>query len=105
MADIANTSFSSSDFDYNRETKTFVQEISSLSQGSTKQVFSQVYDDACDEGFRIVSKVTGKSVVYVVDGHDYNADNEIQGWRLIPTRDSIRRVPECKGTHVLVIND
>jgi hypothetical protein len=103
--DIASTSFWSSEFEYNPKTRTLVQEISTLSQGGSKQVFSRVYDDACDEGFKIVSKVTAHAVVYVVDGHDTNADNEIQGWRLVPTQDSVRRVPACKGTHVLVIND
>jgi hypothetical protein len=105
MADIAITSFFSSDFSYDREQKMFTEEISTLSQGGRRQVFSQVYDDACDEGFKMISKVTGKIVYYVVDSEDRDGENELQGWRLVPTRDSIRRVPECKGTSVLIIND
>jgi len=110
--DIANTTFSSKDFDYSAENKMFSQEMSMLDKGGKRQVFSQVYDDACDEGFKMISKATGKAVYYVVDSEDRDGENEdrdgeneILGWRLVPTRDSIRRVPECKGTHVLIIND
>jgi len=104
MADIANTQFESKQFDWHADTQTFVEEISTLSQGGKVRVFSQVYDDACDEGFVMISSKTGQRVVYVVDGHDMN-DGDIMGWKLIPTRDSIRRVPSCKGTKVLIIND
>jgi hypothetical protein len=102
------TTLSSSEFDYNKETKTFSADISMLTNGGRRNVFVQVYNDAIDQGVRVVSVVTGKEVVYVVDGIDYLAPHdcdEIAGWRLIPTDESIRKVPQCKGTKMLIVND
>lgn len=85
--------------------KTLVAEISELSSGNRRQVFGQVYQDSCDEGLRVVSAKTGASVDFYVYKTDNGSEGEIAGWRLRPTRESIKRVPTCERVEVLVIND
>jgi hypothetical protein len=88
-------------FHYHPEDRLFTQEISSLGKDFR---FGQVYDDACDEGFVLISKKTEKEIILYVDRHDMN-DDEIVGWWLKPTSESIKKVPEAQGIRVLVIND
>jgi hypothetical protein len=96
--------FSSDIFFFHKDTNTFSVDMSQLDEGGTSPVWEAAYNDACDEGFKMVSSKTGQSVMYVVEQIDKNADQEIQGWHLIPTAESIRRVPACKGTKILVVN-
>lgn len=91
-------------FTYNEKTKTFVGESSELSG----QYLSRLYDDACDVGLCIVSHTTGKQVTYYMD-KEYTKgtvwDEEITHWTYLPTSESLRQVPDCKGTSVTVFND
>lgn len=105
--------FSTKDFHFNQQTGVLSQEISSLSQGSRRPVFHQVYGDACDEGITLYSPDTEMEVNFAVDGYDYNGsgeDREIAGWKLIPTRESLRKLPpvlraRAEKLRVLIIND
>lgn len=100
--------FSTKGFTFVRETGSLVEEISTLSQGGKIQVWGQVYDDAADEGFTLVSHRTGVEVVYYLDHEEYSGqgeDREIAGWRFYPTEESKRQYPQCRNTSVLVIND
>jgi hypothetical protein len=54
----------SSKFDFNSKMKMFTQEASML--GSSFKI-GRVYDDACDEGFAIISKKTGNKAVFVLE--------------------------------------
>jgi hypothetical protein len=96
--------FSSKSFFFTPESNLFTVDMSTLDNGGTRPVFHQVYNDSIDEGFTMVSSSTGQNVDYVIDRTDYNNDNEILGWNLIPTDESIRKVPRCKGTRVLIVN-
>jgi hypothetical protein len=82
----------------------FTQEISTLSMGGKLSVFHRVYTDACDEGLILVSDKTGREVEFVVDSID-KSDGDIAGWRLVPTKESIRKVPSARGLRMLIIND
>lgn len=95
---------STEELDYDKETKTFSAEISILDNGGSRLVWCQAYTDACDDGIKVVSHMSGKEIMYVVDRKD-EIEGEIQGWHLIPTDESIRRVPECKGTKLFIVND
>lgn len=46
--------------------------------------FGRVYDDAADEGFKLLSPRTGQEIVLAVNSVKRNADNEIQWWDLRP---------------------
>lgn len=99
---------STNQLDYDIEKKQFSAEMSTLDMGGTTPVWCQAYNDACDEGIKVVSAHTGKSVMYVVEKVDYigeGSDREIAGWHLIPTAESIRQVPMCKGSTLFIIND
>jgi hypothetical protein len=101
---MAPITISTKQLDFNKETKTFSAEISMLDNGGRLNIWHQAYSDACDEGIKVESHVTGKEVMYVVDRRD-ESEGEVHGWHLIPTKDSIRSVPECKGTKLFIMND
>ena len=105
MAVICWKRLSTKDFHYSVDTKNFVAEISTLSQGRTRAVFDQVYDDACDEGFVLVSHKTGEEVTFVVDKIDQDSEGDIAGWHLIPINRKSGRRDISKDFTVLVIND
>lgn len=94
---------STKQFNYDKATRTFSADMSTLDQGRRFNVWHQAYSDACDEGIRLESHITGKEVMYVVEKRDMN-DTDIAGWHLVPTKESIRKVPECKGTKMFIVN-
>lgn len=99
--------FSSNQFFFDKQTKLFTTDMSMLDNGRTVQVFHKVYQDAIDQGFIMVSHHTGKEITFVIDkidGGDEEHDGEIMGWNLVPTAESIRKIPACKGMRVLIIN-
>jgi hypothetical protein len=101
---------SSKSFDWFADRRIFIAEISELPsfyrpghfRGSFQ--FEQVYPDACDVGFTMISDRTGEEVVFAMTSTDMNGD-EIAGWRFTPTRESVRRFPRCAGVSALIIND
>ena len=56
---------------------------------------SQVWDDACDEGFVVVSHRTGAQIIFTLDKVDVT-DNEINGWNFVSV---------CGKYKILIIND
>lgn len=100
---MATSTVSSRLFDWNPAKRLFVEEMSTL-QASANFDLRQIYPDACDAGFTMVSARTGREVDFVMCSTD-RSGGEVQGWRFEPTRDSIRRDPACAGLSVLIIND
>ena len=66
--------------------------------------FEQVYPDACDQGFTLVSHKTGFEVT-VVNTHTETQDGEIKWWEFKPTAESKRRVPLMRDFEVTLFND
>jgi len=96
----------SSLFTYSVASKSFSTEISTLSANVPNgRVFHQVYPDACDQGLTLISDLTGKAVDYAVDRYIYGPEGELDAWKLVPTRESIRKVPSVKGTSMTIFND
>ncbi len=95
MAVIGNT-ISSSSFFYDKSTKTFSADASEL-----KQFLSQLYDDACDAGFVMLSSRTGTRQPYYLD-REIKQDNEVMGWELLP---ALPYKTGAEGTKVVVFND
>lgn len=58
----------------------------------------QVYDDACDIGFTLVSGRTGKPAVFAFSGTD-RVEDEVAGWRFTCV------TPGLKHLDALIIND
>jgi hypothetical protein len=87
-------------FDWSAKDKQFTVEASTLG----KNAIGQVYDDACDEGFTMVSARTGKTATfYLVSRERYQG--EVTGWTLKPTGETLRKQPQLKGVTVRVFND
>lgn len=79
--------FTSSQFDFHADTRTYVQEISMLGCPALQTV---VFDEA----------------VYEYAGSDKDASNEdTYGWRYKPTMGAVEKNPAIAGTQVLIIND
>jgi hypothetical protein len=87
---------SSSKFTYHQGT--FVCEDSDFGKVGLIDRLGQVYDDACDLGFTIVSQKTGREVVFAQDGED-RRDGEVMGWRFVCV------TPGHKNLKALIIND
>lgn len=67
-----------------------------------------IYNDACDVGFAVKSVHTGQVVTYVMVKPFYRGDGEdteLAGWEYVPTSESERQVPDCKGTKATIFND
>ena len=91
---------STNKFHYHSGEKLFTQEISSLGNFS----FGQIYPDACDEGFILVSHKTGAKITLYVSKCDMDGI-EILGWHLKPTPESVKKNPRISGIRMLIIND
>lgn len=85
-------------FDYQQDSKTFVEEISTLSSGKPVKLWGQLFDDACDLGFVLVSPRTGKEIPFYLSSTDQDCDGDVTGWNFKPVDSSI-------PFSVLIIND
>ena len=83
---------SSSRFTYSKGT--FIAEASEL--GSFR--LGRVYDDACDEGFTVISEKTGKPAVFAFNKEIQNGD-EVGGWEFVCV------TPGLKQLKAVVFND
>lgn len=105
MTVICSTRHSSELFTWVPSSQRFVAEASDFTVGN---YMSQVFDDACDEGFIIVSHRTGAEVLYVYDGRD-EAGDETLGWKFKPfnrkTGRPVRLGEPGFGTSVYIFND
>lgn len=68
---------SSAHFDYLPHERQFLAFASDL-QGSFK--LGRIFDDACDEGFKIRSAKTGKTEIFVLTEILKDQEGDIQGW-------------------------
>ena len=87
------------DFSYFKDTKVFVSEISSII--NSKRLFGQLYNDACDIGFVLVSEKTGKSQAYYLK-EEKRFDGDYQSWTFLP---AVPVLPALKDSKVIVYND
>jgi len=91
---------STRDFTYTDQT--FVSEASTLGFKVGWPNFGRVYDDACDEGFTLISQRTGKECVMVI--HEIVSDDDYSGgWKRIILRPA--KPSERKLFRVVIYND
>jgi hypothetical protein len=72
--------FSTKQFTYDPEVKTFATEMSSLPSSP----FKRVYDDACDVGFELESHKTGKRILFTLAAENKD-DGETISWLFLST--------------------
>jgi protocatechuate 3,4-dioxygenase beta subunit len=85
--------------------KTLSADISDLSMGNTKQVFGQVYDDACDDGLILVSHKTGQEVRMVVTRTVHDKEGDVTHWCLRSVRADERRLELPYTLELTIYND
>ena len=79
----------------------FVAELSDL---RPYRVLGPLYDDACDQGFQLVSQWSG-NVVPMTLSEQKDHEGDISVWIFKPTSEAIRKVPVCAGIEVHILND
>lgn len=90
------------DFSWHPEYKEFLADSSELRWRKGWPELGRVYDDACDEGFTLVSDRTGKEMVLALEEVDEN-DDYSGGWR---TLTFVPADPRHRGDfRVTVFND
>jgi hypothetical protein len=67
----------SSRFVLGKDKITFIAEASDLGRSFS---LGRVYDDACDEGFTIISKRTGKPAVFALYNHEEDGEGDLVSW-------------------------
>lgn len=89
---------------YNPASKMFVVERSMLDQGGRLPIDCQVYNDACDAGFTLVSHVTGREAIFTFK--EYLRDEEGEAYAAVYCVDvqSAYRNPALAGATVHVLN-
>lgn len=95
--------FSTELFTHDKKNKTFITELSELG----KNVFKQIYPDACDEGLTLVSKRTQNKSDWFISDFEYtnNIDKELVAIHLLPTPETIRKFPGLKDYKMVLLND
>lgn len=82
--------------------KLLVAEISDLGNVG----FQRLYDDACDVGFALRNPKTGNVTRWAVKEEIRDTrENELLGWMMVPTPESIRKQPELDGYQLNLVND
>ena len=90
-------------FTWNRASKTFVTEISTLN-GNGLNPLSQVWNDSCDAGFVMVSQITGVEVTFVLVDQHRDRDSDITHWEFAASHSDVLRMPALCDVTVIVYN-
>jgi hypothetical protein len=93
--------YSSTMFTYSG--KTFVSEISTL-QFDPNQM-DQIYPDAADEGFTMVSDKTGQEVKFVYSHGEFDSDGDLTVMVFVVDPYAIRKNPRLEGVEAHLLND
>lgn len=88
-------------FSYHSDTNTFVAEASDC---NGFDLFQQIYDDACDQGFTMVSHKTGQRCTFSLSDVKKDMDGDVQYWEFTPVLDP-KTAPRLLAMKVLVYND
>ena len=95
----------SQSFDYDHISRTFFADISDLAAPLTSRVFEQIYPDACDLGITMVSHKTATEAKFVVQQEDRDGEGDLLAWTLVPTAETLRKLPHLEGVQVKIFND
>ena len=101
---IIGSKVSSRHFDFNCNTSEFVAEISMLQHGGIN-VLGQLYNDAYDTGFVMVSEKTGKEVEFTLCEVLRDSDHDVRFWSFKPTQRARHFNPALQNVTAIVLND
>lgn len=96
---IVGTRISTNQFWYDKETRNFSQEASTL---RNYNFLSRLYNDACDTGFVLVSHKTGREVPFYLEYTSKDIEGDIHCWKFLPAEP----VPaHLRDVYVKIFND
>ena len=67
--------------------------------------FVRIYEDACDDGIRLVSHVTGVETRWDVHSFNKSSDGEVNFWNLRAVPEDVRKFPRLEGWTIRIWND
>ena len=93
-----------SNFGYNPTQKRFVVEASSLLNGARNGLFEPIYENGgTDEGL-CMHLADGRGVARFLVSSIEATGRTIRSWTLIPTRETVERLPHLDGHTVFMLN-
>lgn len=96
------TEYSSEGISHSKKNTLLVAEASDIGFRGLEPL----YDDACDVGFALRNPRSGNVTRWVLKEEIRDPrENELLGWMMIPTSESIRKQPELKDYQLNLIND
>ena len=91
-------------FDFNRKTGEFVAEISMIQHGGIN-LFAQLYNDAADQGFVMISAQTQQAVDFYLSDTQRDDEGDVKFWEFTPSTRAVRCNDRLAGVKVIVLND
>jgi hypothetical protein len=102
MAQLQVTRYSSEGISHSEAKSLLITEASDIGLRG----FDRLYDDACDVGLELVNPRSGNVTRwYVVDTVVDRRENEVLGWMLKATPETVRKQPELKDYQLNIAND
>lgn len=102
MAQLEVTKYSSEGVSHSEARQLLIAEASDL---GLRQL-ERLYDDACDVGIALINPRSGNVTRWALKEEVRDPrENELLGWMLIPTPETVRKQPELKGYQFNIIND
>jgi hypothetical protein len=96
------TQYSSEGISHSKKNTLLVTEASDIGFRGLERL----YDDACDVGIALRNPLSGNVTRWALKEVIRDTrENEILGWMLIPTPESIRKQPELKEYQLNIVND
>lgn len=95
------TQYSSEGISHSAHRNLLVCEASDLQLRS----FERLYDDAADVGLSLRNPRTGNVTRWSLLSEVRDAEEEVLGWMLVPTPETIRKQPELADYQLNIVND
>ena len=92
-------------FTHNPESKMLFVEMSDLGCAPGNLPFSQLYDDACDEGIAVYNPKHNSTTYWHTAAEVRDADGDLTTWVLLPTHESCRKHPGVQNYVMHILND
>ena len=84
MATLRTSKIGTENFGYHKDIRTFTEELSTIGHRMFRNMRQRLYNDACDEGFVLVSHRTGKEVQMYQSKTETNDEGETLCWEFEP---------------------
>lgn len=87
-------------FDWDNRSKVVIADISNLGP-----IPFQFINELTQCGLTVVSPNTGSGSTWVRTSIQTDDEGDIEAWHLVPTEETVERIPSLKGYEMIVFND